>query len=158
MKRLRILAAIGMAALTLSLASAGVQVRPAAAQGYPWGGGSMGYGGPMGFGGPMGLGGSTGFGGSTSYQQPTAYATAGHVRLYLGDGAFFPSEISVPVYTQVSWFNGGSSMNTVTAPGIWDSGPIKPGDSWTAIFAVPGVFDYVSKLDPNKSGRIIVTP
>jgi plastocyanin len=147
-----------MLALILALASAGSQVKPAAAQGFPMGfGGSMGFGGPMGFGSSMGYGGSMSYGGSMGSERPTAYATAGSVRLYLGDGAFFPSEISVPVYTQVSWVNGGRSTNTVTAPGIWDSGPIAPGDRWTAIFAVPGVFDYVSKLDPNKRGRIIVT-
>jgi plastocyanin len=111
----------------------------------------------MGYGGSMGYSGSMGYGGSMGYQQPTAYATAGAVRLYLGDGAFFPSEITVPVYTRVSWVNGGRSTNTVTAPGIWDSGPIKPGDRWTAIFAVPGTFDYVSTMDPNKRGRITVT-
>src|SRR5581483_6762960 len=123
MKRARILGALGMLALTLSLVHAGVLVTPAAAQGFPWGGGLMGSGGSMGSGGPMDYGGPVGYGGSMGYRQPTAYATPGHVRLYLGDGAFFPAEVSVPAYTRVTWVKGGRSTNTVTSPGIWDSGP-----------------------------------
>src|SRR5581483_5180938 len=73
MKRARILGALGMLALTLSLVHAGVLVTPAAAQGFPWGGGSMVYVGPMGYGGLMGSSGSINSSSPINYNNPISY-------------------------------------------------------------------------------------
>jgi plastocyanin len=60
------------------------------------------------------------------------------------DNFFLPSEITVPVGTTVTWMNHGTETETTTSPGIWDSGPLRPHQHWSAVFAVKGTFDYVS--------------
>jgi plastocyanin len=79
--------------------------------------------------------------------------------LAIGDNYFYPAEISVPVGTQVAWVNNGRNTHTVTAPGIWDSGPIAPGGRWAAVFAAVGTFDYLCTIHPEEMrGRLTVTP
>jgi plastocyanin len=73
------------------------------------------------------------------------------------DFSFLPEEITVPVGTRVIWRNRGGTAHTTTATGIWDSGVVRPGQSWAAIFAVPGTFDYLCTIHPDRMrGRIIV--
>jgi plastocyanin len=90
-----------------------------------------------------------------------APATSGASRpttIAIRERGFIPSELVVPVGTTVSWRNLGREQHTTTSPGVWDSGPLRGQQGWSAIFAVPGRFDYLCLLHPSEmSGRIVVT-
>jgi plastocyanin len=73
------------------------------------------------------------------------------------DNFFLPSEITVPVGTTVTWMNHGTVSHTTTSAGVWDSGPLRPHQHWSAVFAVKGTFDYICTIHPNEMhGRITV--
>jgi plastocyanin len=72
------------------------------------------------------------------------------------DNFFLPAEITIPVGTTVTWTNRGRVAHTTTDAGVWDSGRIPPGGSFSAVFAVAGTFDYVCTIHPEMRGRIIV--
>ena len=64
------------------------------------------------------------------------------------DYAFIPQQLTVYVGDTVTWVNNGSSQHTTTsgAPclpdGIWDSGFLEPGDSFSFVFESEGIFPY----------------
>ena len=68
----------------------------------------------------------------------------------------FPADITIPVGTTVTWTNRGSVAHTSTDSGVWDSGRIPPGGSFSAVFAIAGSFDYVCTIHPEMRGRINV--
>ncbi|HZR99241.1 MAG TPA: cupredoxin family copper-binding protein [Chloroflexota bacterium] len=72
------------------------------------------------------------------------------------DNFFLPAEITIPVGTMVTWTNRGRVAHTTTDAGVWDSGRIPPGGSFSAVFAVAGTFDYVCTIHPEMRGRVIV--
>jgi plastocyanin len=74
--------------------------------------------------------------------------------VYVYDGFFLPSEITIPVGTTVTWVNRSTSPQSVASPGIWDSGTIPPGGRYAAVFAVEGTFPYMGK--EGMQGRITV--
>ncbi len=104
-----------------------------------------------------------GYGGAANYglsggASPAAAPTQ-HVRLTIGDNLFFPAEISVPAGTEITWLNTGQTRHTTTASGLWDSGPIEPGGRWSAVFRVPGTYDYICTIHPDEMhGRLTITP
>src|SRR5205085_12317922 len=72
------------------------------------------------------------------------------------DNFFLPAEITVPVGTTVTWTNRGRVAHTSTDPGVWDSGRIAPGQTFSAVFAIAGTFDYVCSIHPEMRGRVNV--
>jgi plastocyanin len=83
-------------------------------------------------------------------QQATAVIT-------IYDSSFVPAELTVPPGTLITWQNAGRAGQTTTSPGIWDSGPLPTGGTWSAVLGVEGVFDYVSAQQPTSMrGRITV--
>jgi plastocyanin len=87
-------------------------------------------------------------------------ATSGLLRttITIGERAFMSAETVVPMGTMISWRNLGREQHTATSPGVWDSGLLRAQQSWSAVFAVPGTFDYVCLIHPAEmSGRIVVT-
>ena len=87
-----------------------------------------------------------------------ASAPASAVRLTIDDTQFFPAEISLPAGTTITWVNTGTKPQTTTSEGNWDSGPIQPGGRWTAVFNVPGTYEYRSTLGPETMrGRLTIT-
>jgi plastocyanin len=60
------------------------------------------------------------------------------------DFAFDPKVITITAGTSIRWTNNGTSVHTTTSdtPGLWDSGDIAPGGSYTVTFNTPGVFPY----------------
>ena len=74
------------------------------------------------------------------------------------DNVFFPEELSVPVGTEVACPNMGQNRHASTSPGVWNSGSLRPGQSWGAIFAAAGTYDYYCTVHPSQMrGRLIVT-
>ncbi|HLH21977.1 MAG TPA: cupredoxin family copper-binding protein [Chloroflexota bacterium] len=110
-----------------------------------------------GFGMPSGLGAPWTPPGPTTAPPPAAPADRQRRSLVtIQDNYFLPAEITIPVGTTVTWVNRGTVAHTVTDAGVWDSGRIPPGGSFSAVFAVVGTFDYVCTIHPEMKGRIIV--
>ncbi|HEY7067111.1 MAG TPA: cupredoxin domain-containing protein [Chloroflexota bacterium] len=116
------------------------------------------------FGGFPGFPGAAGFAGYGSSPNAAAASNASvaasatqNLRLSIGDNYFLPAEISVPAGTAVTWLNTGSVRHTTTASGLWDSGPIDPGARWSAVYRVPGTYDYACRIHPEMHGRLTVT-
>jgi len=70
-----------------------------------------------------------------------------------------PSALTVPVGTTVTWTNNDSAAHTVTSDtaGVFDSGPINQGVTFTFTFSQAGTFTYHSTSDPSMTGTVTVT-
>lgn len=63
----------------------------------------------------------------------------------------------VRVGQQVTWTNIGGQIHTVTAQdGSFDSGLLRPRDSWSLTPRSPGTIIYFCRLHPGLVGRLIV--
>ncbi len=82
--------------------------------------------------------------------------------------AYSPAELTVEVGTTVTWTNndtvlhtvtsGASENNVATADGLFDSGFLDPGATWSYTFTEEGVFDYHCTPHPWMIGKVTVTP
>jgi plastocyanin len=72
--------------------------------------------------------------------------------------SFDPPQISVPAGTIVSWTNKDSIQHTVTSDeeGLFDAGPISPGDTFENAFDTPGEYGYHCAIHPFMTGRVMV--
>ena len=74
---------------------------------------------------------------------------------------YMPSKIVVVlgINSTVHWYNQDNAVSSVTSN--WkkfDSGLIKPNDSWTYVFDRPGVYGYHGEPSPWMRGEVIVLP
>ena len=90
--------------------------------------------------------------------RPAARAdTQRRTMVAMQDFFFLPEEITVPMGTTITWTNRGGTAHTATSAGIWDSGTLRPGQSWSATFATTGTFNYLCTIHPDRmTGRIVV--
>jgi nitrite reductase (NO-forming) len=82
--------------------------------------------------------------------------------------AYSPSEITVEVGTTVTWTNEDGVLHTVTSgtaadnvgspDGLFDSGFLAEGDSWSYTFTEEGTFPYFCSPHPWMQGTVIVIP
>ena len=79
--------------------------------------------------------------------------------VHIANNAFVPAITYVPAGTRVRWTNDDSIPHTVTSspPGLFDSGPIQPGDRFEYIFDTPGTYDYICSLHPAMQGTVVVS-
>jgi polysaccharide biosynthesis protein PslG len=71
------------------------------------------------------------------------------------DGA----NISIPVGGTVEWTNPGPLSHNVAildGPDVNVSPEVKPGDTWSMIFTVPGTYHYFCEFHPGMEGDVIV--
>jgi plastocyanin len=72
---------------------------------------------------------------------------------------FDPDAITVPAGTTVIWTNLDSAPHTVTSTsGIFDSGVMDQGESFSYTFQDPGTYDYYCLIHPYMKAKVIVTP
>ena len=105
-----------------------------------------------------------------SYQSANAYdaqvtivnGTANHCRPNLS--CYSPFQVNVSVGDTVTWVNQDNRTHTVTTgtsnygpQGIFDSGLIKPGQSFTQFFGSVGKYNYYDKTDMWPSGLVVVS-
>lgn len=70
------------------------------------------------------------------------------VNVSLGDDFFSPKDLTVNVGDTVLWTNNGGNVHTVTSgsgcnrDGIWDSGNLSPGQTFSFTFTTAGTFPY----------------
>jgi plastocyanin/uncharacterized membrane protein YozB (DUF420 family) len=72
---------------------------------------------------------------------------------------FVPDAVTVPAGTTVVWTNLDSAPHTVTSTsGIFDSGVMDEGVSFSYTFQDPGTYDYYCLIHPYMKAKVIVTP
>jgi len=75
------------------------------------------------------------------------------------NGQFFtPSFYNVTVGSTVTWVNRDGTTHTVTSTkGVFDSGPMPPGASFSYTFTKPGTYGYSCSYHPFMTGTIVVS-
>lgn len=71
---------------------------------------------------------------------------------------FSPQDVTVRlgVNSTVTWVSHSISYDTVTDKGVFDSGPIPPGGTFTFTFSSPGVYQYSCIFHPWMKGTVTV--
>jgi plastocyanin len=87
-----------------------------------------------------------------------APGSTGTVDIMVQNFAFNPPSITIKVGTTVRWTNQDSATHSITSDtGVWDSGGIAQGASYTRVFDTVGTFAYHCGIHPSMKGTIIVT-
>ena len=74
------------------------------------------------------------------------------------DFAFNPSSLTVRVGTRVTFTNRGAATHTVTADGgLFNSGDLPSGKSYSFTFMSAGSFAYHCQIHPSMTGTITTT-
>jgi plastocyanin len=70
---------------------------------------------------------------------------------------FSPATVTVPIGSTVIWTNKDSAPHTVTSDsGVFDSGNLAEGGTFSHTFTQAGTFKYHCNLHPSMTGKIIV--
>lgn len=70
---------------------------------------------------------------------------------------FSPASLTVPVGTKVTWTNKDAATHTATSnTGIFDSGDLTQGKSFSFTFTTAGTYPYVCIYHTNMIGTIVV--
>jgi|SRR5882724_921103 len=69
---------------------------------------------------------------------------------------FHPPTLSVAKGTKVVFSNSSGTAHTATDRGAFDSGHIKPGESFAVRFEQKGTFRYHCEIHPFMHGKIVV--
>ncbi len=87
---------------------------------------------------------------------PTARAATAAVTI--SDFQFTPATVTVNQGDTVTWTNNGPSIHTATSDtGVWDSGVLNVGASYSYTFSTPGTYAYHCSIHPSMLGTVIVT-
>jgi len=87
-----------------------------------------------------------------------APAPPGDNGVSLGDDFFSPASLSVAAGTTVNWVNNGQRPHTVTSDaGLWDSGMLGAGQSFSFTFQSPGTYSYSCAYHGGMSGTVVVS-
>jgi plastocyanin len=63
----------------------------------------------------------------------------------------------VGVNNTITWTNNDNMVHTVTSrTGLFDSGLIEAGMTWTYTFDTPGIYNYYCTLHPWTNGTVTV--
>jgi plastocyanin len=94
--------------------------------------------------------------GARSSERSTLAATGSRVKIV--DFAFRPGTLTIAKGTRVRWTNKGAVTHTSTSnKGVWDSGSIAPGDTFSRVFKKAGTFKYHCTLHPTMTAKIVVS-
>jgi len=73
------------------------------------------------------------------------------------DFAFQPATVTVPVGGTVTWTNRGNAPHTSTSrTGVWDSGRLTSGQSFSFTFRQAGSFAYFCMIHPQMTATVVV--
>ena len=71
--------------------------------------------------------------------------------------AYAPNPISVAVGGTVTWTNNDNVAHTSTSnTGVWNSGSVPPGGTFSMTFPTAGTFPYHCGIHPNMVGTVTV--
>jgi len=72
----------------------------------------------------------------------------------IGDNAFAPNKLTIPLGATVVWTQNGQRAHTVTADdGSFASGTLEPGSTFSATFDEPGTFSYHCEFHGGPAGQ-----
>jgi plastocyanin len=73
------------------------------------------------------------------------------------DFSFSPATVQITPGTTVTWTNQGAAPHTVTSDGgVFDSGRLDAGQSFSHTFATAGTFSYHCAIHPQMTATIVV--
>lgn len=73
------------------------------------------------------------------------------------DFGFNPQSVTIPVGSSIRWTNTGNRNHTSASDnGLWNSGTIPPGQTFTRVFTTVGSFPYHCNIHPAMTGTINV--
>ena len=99
---------------------------------------------------------------SSSYNNTIAPATtspapSGGNSVSIANFAFSPTSITVKIGATITWTNNDSVAHTVTSDrGVFDSGNLAAGKSYTYTFSKAGTFPYHCAVHPSMKASVIV--
>jgi plastocyanin len=102
-------------------------------------------------------------GSGNSIQQPTASipsnSTVVRIVANAGSNSFSPNPVEVKVGETVTWINDDSGRHTVTSKddGVFDSGIMGKGQSFSYTFDKAGEYPYFCSPHPGMVGTVVVT-
>jgi len=71
--------------------------------------------------------------------------------------AFAPATLTITVGDTVTWTNQDAVAHTATSTtGVFDSGDLEQGESYSVTFTAPGTYDYLCTPHPSMTGRVVV--
>ena len=75
----------------------------------------------------------------------------------IADFAFAPATLTITVGDTVTWTNQDAVAHTATSTtGVFDSGDLEQGESYSVTFTAPGTYDYLCTPHPSMTGRVVV--
>jgi plastocyanin len=87
----------------------------------------------------------------------TTTTTPQNAMVTIKDFAYSPATLTISVGTTVVWENQDSVPHTVTSDtGLFDSGTLSNGGTFSFTFTSPGTFNYGCTIHPYMHGTIIV--
>ena len=88
-----------------------------------------------------------------TYNNPNASINNNQITITMGDSYFSPQNITVRPGTTIVWINNGTMQHTVTSDnGLFDSGALNPGQSFSYTFGGMGTFGYHCRFHGNAGG------
>ena len=88
---------------------------------------------------------------------PAALAAPATVTVPIKNFAYMPMEVTVPVGGSVTWKNLDGEPHTVTSTdGLFKSGALDEGDSFTFKFTKAGTYPYICSIHPQMRARVVV--
>lgn len=83
----------------------------------------------------------------------------GSDEVFIQNMAFNPGSITITVNTTITWTNKDGVAHTVTSDtGLFDSGSIQPGGTYSHTFTTTGSFPYHCTIHPNMTADVKVNP
>lgn len=97
---------------------------------------------------------------STPAASPTSTPTPpSQFALTIRDFAFSPRVLTVPIGSTVTATNQDEATHDWTSDsGVWRSGDLPQGGSYSFTFTTSGTFGYLCERHPHMTGTITVTP
>jgi plastocyanin len=90
-------------------------------------------------------------------QTSSTSASSSQQTVNISGFAFSPQTLTVSKGTTVTWTNNDSTTHTVTSDsGVWDSGNIAPGKTFSSAFNQTGTFPYHCKIHSSMTAKIVV--
>jgi len=84
-------------------------------------------------------------------------ASAQSMQITIKNFSFQPASVTVPVGTSVTWSNQDSAAHTTTSDtGVWGSGNLTTGASFSFTLKRAGTFHYHCMIHPNMMGTVVV--
>ena len=81
----------------------------------------------------------------------------GAAKVEIEDFKFEPAELTVPAGTRVTWTNEDVDAHTVVSDdGLFRSGGLDTGDSFSYTFAKAGTYHFTCSVHPKMVGTVIV--